>query len=110
MHQLPQGGLVQFCPDAFLRPPHCYPISLAGVLHPAWPLHGHPAPPEAPSRISPSTCQLLVLPTRVLDLLNQWELIKGQTRNSGKALLGPLLLAKGSKNQYQVPLLALEVG
>ena len=95
----PAQGLVQFCLDAFLRPPHCYPISLAGVLHPAWHLHDHLAPPESPSRISPSTCQLLVLPTRVLDLLNQWKLIKGQTRNSGKALLGPLLLAKGSKNQ-----------
>lgn len=34
---------------------------------------------------------VLLLPTRVFVLLNQWKLIRNQTRNSGKALLGALL-------------------
>ena len=35
--------------------------------------------------------RIQLLPTRVLGLLNQQKLIRGQTRNSGKTLLGPLL-------------------
>ena len=48
---------------------------------------------------SPSNLELLL--TRVLDFLNQWKMIRGQTRNSGKAFLGFLLNAK-----QQIPLLA----
>ena len=44
--------------------------------------------------------------TRVLGLLNQQKLIRGQTRNSGKALLG----AMGKENKSQAPLLSPLVG
>ena len=36
-----------------------------------------------------------MLPTKTLYLLNQYKLIEGQTRNSGKALLGCLLQQGG---------------
>ena len=44
--------------------------------------------------------------TRVLGLLNQQRLIRGQTRNSGKALWG----AVGKENKSQAPLLSPLVG
>lgn len=47
--------------------------------------------------------RIQLLPTRVLGLLNQQKLIRGQTRNSGKTLSGPLL--KQSRGE-QIPLLA----
>ena len=43
--------------------------------------------------------------TRVLGLLNQQKLIRGQTRNSGKALLGPLLQQGGEKTSSRFPCL-----
>ena len=51
-----------------------------------------------------------LLPARVFGLLNQQKLIRGQTRNSGKALLGPLLQQGGSGNKQQVPLLVRSPG
>ena len=40
-----------------------------------------------------------LLSTSFLGLFNQQKLIKGQTRNSGKALLGLTLQHKGGKNE-----------
>ena len=34
-----------------------------------------------------------LLPTQNLGLFHQWKLIRGQMRDSGKALLGPILTA-----------------
>ena len=48
---------------------------------------------------------LPLLPTRVLGLLNEQKLIRGQTRISSKALLGPLLQQGGVKTS-KYPLLA----
>ena len=45
----------------------------------------------------------ILLPTRVLSLLNQQKLIRGQTGNSGKALLGPLLQQEGAKTSNRFP-------
>lgn len=42
--------------------------------------------------------------TRVLALLNQQKLIRGQTRLPGRALLG-LCAARGSENKPQAPFL-----
>lgn len=52
---------------------------------------------------------MVVLPARVLGLLNQQKLIRGQTRNSSKALLEPCY-SSGSENKQQVPLLISQVG
>ena len=41
-----------------------------------------------------------------LAFLSQQKLIRGQTRNSGKALLGSLLQRRGRENKQQIPLLA----
>ena len=45
----------------------------------------------------------VMLPTRVLGLLNQQKLIGGQASNSGKALLGPLLQQEGAKTSNSFP-------
>ena len=44
-----------------------------------------------------------VLPTKAPGLLNQQKLIKGQTRNAGKALLGPLLQQGGARTDNRFP-------
>ena len=46
-----------------------------------------------------------MLPTKTLCLLNQYKLIEGQTRNSGKALLGPLLQQQGVRTINTFPCL-----
>ena len=45
-----------------------------------------------------------LLLTQVLELFNQWKLVRGQTRNSGKALWAA---AQGSENKKQVSLPAV---
>ena len=47
--------------------------------------------------------QLLL--SRVLGHLNQYKLIRGQTRNSGKALLKPLLKQQGVRTNNELPCL-----
>ena len=46
---------------------------------------------------------MIWLPTQVLGLLNQQKLIRGQMRNSGKALLGLLLQQEGEKTNNRFP-------
>ena len=50
-----------------------------------------------------------MLPTRVLGLVNQQKLIRGQTRNSGKALLGYLLQQGAERTNNRLPCLLTEV-
>ena len=49
---------------------------------------------------------MVLLLIKVLDLLNQQELIRDQTGNSGKALLRLLLQQRGSRTNSRIPLLA----
>ena len=46
---------------------------------------------------------MVMIPTRVLAFPNQPKLIRGQTRNSGKALLGPLLQQWGVRTNNRFP-------
>ena len=46
---------------------------------------------------------MIGLPTRVLNLCNQSKLIRGRTRNSGKALLGPLFQQRGVRTSNVFP-------
>lgn len=52
---------------------------------------------------SPSNLELLL--SRVLDFLNQWKMIRGQTRNSGKSFLGFLLKQSGARTNNKFPCL-----
>ena len=51
-----------------------------------------------------------LLATRILRLFNQKKLIRGQTKNSGRALLGLMLQHKGGKASNSFPSLLLERG
>ena len=62
-------------------------------------------PTKSPSELSQVGLHVVWM-TRVLGLLNQQRLIRGQTRNSGKALWG----AVGKENKSQAPLLSPLVG
>ena len=42
---------------------------------------------------------IILLPRRILGLLNQQKVIRGQTRNSGKFLMGPLQQQRGVREQ-----------
>ena len=60
------------------------------------------------NHLRPSKCKawatlVPVLPTRGLSPLNQQKSTRAQTRNSGKALLGPCC-SRGVRGQKQVPL------
>ena len=60
---------------------------------------------------SPQMAFLFVLlPSRVLGLFNQWKLISGPTRNSGKTSLGLVLQHEGAKTSNRCPCSLLEVG
>ena len=47
---------------------------------------------------------------RFLAFPNQYKLIRGQTKNAGKALLGPTSAAGGSEKKQQLPMLAPKSG
>ena len=69
-----------------------------------FPTEGPDNPTQSPSELSQVGPQVWM--TRVLGFIHQQKLIRGQTRNSGKALLG----AAGNENNSQVPLLSPLVG
>ena len=52
---------------------------------------------------------IILLPRRILGLLNQQKWIRGQTRNSGKTLTGPLLQQRRVRGQKILASLLPEV-
>ena len=66
---------------------------------------GGRSPHRCPVELPPST-----LPTQILGLFSEQKLIRGQTRNSRKALLGLMLQHKGAETNNRLPCLLPEAG
>ena len=85
----------------FLTPPTwLFPAVHAPHTHTSYKFHEH----------HPEVGSVDLLPTRVLELLNQQKLVRGQMRNSGKSLLGLVLEHEEAKTGNRCPCLLPELG